>query len=386
MLLSRWTPALLAALALAGCKSHDEPSSTAQDSKTPAATASAKVSPPAPEPKPAPAPAPASGPALSYLKDTSPKSCDWVRQPLPSGGPVVVFSFKEPCNRATVSWSPDGKEGLVFVPSAEPTEPAKVWRVDLVAHTGKPLELKALPGSSGSGEADTPSIRELGFDKQGRPVALLEDMYVERKPEKAKDGQEFVMFEGQRYPLNENEEGAAGLAHAYRYEEGNWKRVETKASHFESDLAPDVRNLEAEKTLMPVVPDPGLAPHMPGEQASEAAAKKLDAAFHPEDEGGQWMAISTPGGAVYFRAAEGGEFLQPSLPVVWEQAGKLVALKGLSVKPDDGFDLQAQDGLLLIFTYGEPYIAQVWDTRTKERVFSAEQANAPTFWPKPGGP
>ncbi|MFL5350770.1 MAG: hypothetical protein ACJ8AT_38865 [Hyalangium sp.] len=381
MSLSRWTPALLAALALTGCKSHDEPSSTAQGSGTPAASASAKGSTPAPTPAPAPVPAPASGPALSYLKDTSPKSCDWVRQPLPSGEPAVVYSFQEPCSQAMVSWSPDGKEGLVFVPPA-----VKAWRVDLVAHTGKPLDLKALLGSSNSGEADTPSIEELGFDKQGRPVALLEDIYSERKPEKGKDGQAFVTFEGQRYPLNENQEGEPGLAHAYRLEEGGWKHVETKASHFETDLAPGIRILKAGETLMPVVPEPGIGGRMPGEEASESAAKKLDVAFPGQDADGQWMSLSTPGGTLYYRGSQGGEFLFPSVPVAWEQGGKLVPVKGLSAKPEDPLELEVQDGLLLISNYSEPYVAQVWDTRTKERVFTAEQANAPTFWPKPGGP
>ena len=40
----------------------------------------------------------------------------------------------------------------------------------------------------------------------------------------------------------------------------------------------------------------------------------------------------------------------------------------------------------MIANYGDPHSVQVWDTKTKERVLSAEGASAPAFWPKPGGP
>lgn len=381
----RWSRMLLAALVLAGCKSEKPPAPSAQPPGTPSAAA-APAKAPAPMPPPAPAPAPASGPALSYLKASDPERCEWLRQPLPSGEPTPLFSFNAACDRSMVSWSPDGKEGLVFTwPSGEGEHP-RAWRVELAGHAGKLLDLKLLPGGRGAGEQDQPYIEQIGFDRQGRPVAIIADVYVSREPEQGADGQRILSFEGQRYSLPVGTEGMPGLAHAYRLEEGGWKHLETKASGFESSLAPGTSVLEAVKALMPVAKASGPQQRLPGEQASAAAAKKLDAAFPGQDEAGQWMVLTTQGGPLYYRGTLGGDFLYPSVPLAWEQEGQLVALEGVGAKPEDWLDLKAQGEWLLIANYGMPRSVQVWNTRTRERVLSAEDANAPAFWPKPGGP
>jgi hypothetical protein len=383
MSLRHWSRALLAALLLAGCKSEKAPATPAQEPSTPAAAAApAKAPVPAPTPAAAPTPAPASGPAVSYLKPSDPERCEWVRHPLPSGEPTPVFSFNAACDRSMVSWSPDGKAGLVFTWPSGQGEGPKAWRVDLAARTGKPLELKSLPGGTGAGDQDKPYIEQIGFDKQGHVVAIVADVYVNRETQKGADGQQVLMFEGKRYPLPEGVEGGPGLAHAYRLEESGWKHLETKASGFESDLAPGTRELDTVKTLLPIAKASTSSERMSGKEAPEAAVKKLAAAFPGHDEeSGQWMEFPTPGGPVYYWGAQGGEYLYPSAPVAWEQQGKPVALEGLSAKPDDFLGLQLLDGWLLIANYGDPRSAQIWDTRTKERILSAEDASAPRFWP-----
>ncbi|WP_224361253.1 hypothetical protein [Hyalangium versicolor] len=391
MSLRRWSRALpFAALALAGCKSNNPPASAAQDAGAPTAAvapAKAPAAPPAPEPVPAPppaAPAVATGPALSFLRPSDPERCDWVRQPLPSGEPTKVFSFDAACDRSMVSWSPDGKEGLVFTwPSGEGEVP-KAWRVDLVAHSGKPLDLKTLPGGKDAGGQDQPALEQLGFDKEGVPVALISDAYVARKAEKGPGGKKFITFEGTRYPVGGGE-GSAGLAHAYRLEAGGWKRIETVATSYGSDLSPGVLELKVNQRLLPVA-KASPSHHNPGEEAAEPAVKKLDKAFPGLDESGQWMVLSTPGGKLYYRGTLGGEFLYPGAPIAWEQDGKLVELEGLFAKPNDYLDIVLQEGWLLVANYGDPRSAQVWDAKTKERIVSAEEASAPAFWPGPGGP
>jgi hypothetical protein len=307
-----------------------------------------------------------------------------VRQPLPSGEAVTVFSFNGACDRSMVSWSPDGKQGLVFTwPSGEGEVP-KAWRVDLVAHKGQPVDLKTLPGGTGSGGQDQPAIDTMGFDKQGRPVALISDEYVTRTPEKGANGKEFMTFEGKQYPVT-GAEGSPGLAHTYRLEEGGWKRIETVATAYGADLAPGTLELEAVKGLQPIA-KASPSHHNPGAEAPADAVKKLDKAFPGLDESGQWMRVSTPGGPLYFRGTLGGEFLYPSAPMRWEQDGKLVELEGLFARPDDYLDIVLQEGWLLVANYSDKRSAQVWDVRTKERIVSAEEASAPAFWPKPGGP
>jgi hypothetical protein len=380
MSLSRWSRTLLAILVLAGCKSEKSPAPTPQPPSAPT-TGAAPAKAPAPAPAPAPVPVPAPALALSYLKPSDPERCEWLRQPLPSGEPTVVFSFNAACDRSMVSWSPDGKEGLVFTwPSGEGEVP-KAWRVDLAARTGQPLGLKTLPGGTGAGGQDQPYIEQLAFDKQGRPVAIVADIYVSRKTQKGG-----VTFDGKLYPLPEGAEGSPGLAHAYRLEEGGWKRAETKGSTFETDIAQGTRVLDTLKTLTAVAKASAPEQEMPGKEATEAAVKKLDAAFPGQDESGQWMELTTPGGPIYYRGTLGGEFLYPSAPIAWEQEGKVVAPDGLWAKPDDFIGLRLQDEWLLIANYGTPRSAQVWNTRTRDRVIAAEDASAPAFWPKPGGP
>lgn len=381
----RWSLALVAALCLAACK-RDEPTPSAPAETSPKAISSKHgatgVGTDAPAALPPPAAADSS--ALSFLRPVDPEKCEWVRQPLPSGEPVTVFTFNAACDRSMVSFSPEGKEGLVFTwPSGEGEVP-KAWRVDAAARTGKPLDLKGLPGANEAGGQDKPYLEQLGFDKQGHPLAVVADVFVSRQPKKGPKDTYSITFEGKSYPLPEVD-GSAGLAHAYRLEGDTWKRLETKGSRFESDIAPGTRELDAARAMMPVWK--ASAPEgVVGKEASEGAVKLLDAALPGQDESGQWMTLPTPGGKVHFRGTQGGEYLYPSAPVRWEQDGKLVELEGLAAKPGDFLGLQVKEEWLLITNFGESRGAQVWDTRTKRRMISVEGANAATFWPKPGTP
>jgi hypothetical protein len=255
--------------------------------------------------------------------------------------------------------------------------------VDLATRSGKPLELKGLPGGTGAGGQDQPYIEQIGFDKQGAPLAVIADIYVSRQPKKGPKDTYSITFEAKSYPLPEMD-GSPGLAHAYRLEGETWKRIETKGSRFESDIAMGTRELDAVRAMLPAFkasPPEGMV----GEEASESAVKMLDAALPGQDESGQWMTLNTPGGKLHFRGTLGGEFLYPSAPVRWEQGGKLVELEGLTAKPGDSLGFQVKEEWLLIANYGEPRSAQVWDTRTRKQMLSLEGANAPAFWPKAGG-
>ncbi|MFY0580494.1 hypothetical protein ACN28S_45230 [Cystobacter fuscus] len=94
---------LASALVLAGCKSNPPAPATVDAGVAAASTPGKEL-----------APVPAAGPSLSYLKRADPERCEWVRLPFPSGNASAVFSFDADCSRSEVSWSPDGKEGLVF--------------------------------------------------------------------------------------------------------------------------------------------------------------------------------------------------------------------------------------------------------------------------------
>lgn len=363
MFLIHWRRALLAvALVLASCKSN---TSTAA---TPDAGIAA-----APAPSKAPAQVPASGPALAYLKPVSPERCAWIRQPIPTGEPVTLFTFDTACDQSEVSWSPSVKEGLVL--SSLPQGGERIWRVDFAQKSDKPMDLKGLPAGTGESGPRKPGITRVGFDAQGRPVALV---YVSAEPEEGQGGEQFISFEGQRYPVTETDSPVRqGLALAYRWEGSEWKRFETKVSG--SYTALDANNALYD-------PGPSRTESLPGQETSKSTAQLLNKTLKPKDRFGKWMALPTPGGTLLYRAqqldSDGSP--SPSGPVRWEQNEKLVELEGLKAKPGDTLVFQLRNDLLVINVLGETQTAYVFDSRTKKNLTSVTGITAPvTLWPEP---
>jgi len=378
MSLLHWRrPLLAAALVVAGCKSNNPaPATATADASVATVSAPAK----------APTPAPASGPALSYLKRVGPQQCAWVRQPIPSGTPTTVFTFDADCTRSLVSWSPDGKEGVVFTwPVGEGAQP-RVWRVDFAAKTGKSMELK-LPGGTGEHGPNKPYIEKVSFDAQGRPVALVSDVYTDRPLEKGKNGEEFISFEGERFPVREKKvDTSPGLALAYRWEGSEWKRFETKLSVYEAEEAPGINALDAAKALS-YIQSPTPPTDLPGKEASMSSGRLLDSSMPEQQETVLWMTLTTPGGMLHYAARNpGNDTLVPAAPVRWEQDGKLAELEELKAKDGDSIGLQVRGDLLLVTVLNEARLAYVFDTRTKKNLLSVEGVESAALWPEPARP
>jgi hypothetical protein len=276
---------------------------------------------------------------------------------------------------------------VVFTwPVGEGARP-RVWRVDFAARTGKPVELKGLPGGTGEQGPNKPYIEEVGFDAQGRPVALVSNVYTDRPLEKGKNGEEFIPFEGERYPVREKKaDSTPGLALAYRWEGAGWKRFETKASAYEAKDAPGINALDAARSLTPVQsPTPSGA--LPGQEASAKSSKLLESSLPVQQEEGRWMTLATPGGMLHYRATNpGDDTLVPAAPLRWEQDGKLLALEGLKAKDGDGIGLQLRGELLLVTVQSEARPAYVFDTRTKKKLLSVTGVASAAFWPEPTRP
>jgi len=326
------------------------------------------------------APSP-TGLSLSYLKTVDPQTCEWVRQPIPSGEPTTVFSFGAECIQSQVGWSPDGTEGLVFVtPDSQEAQPL-LWRVALAAKAGKPVDLGGLPLEPVKG-SERPRIERVGYDAQGRVIALV---FLDRKPRKGRDGKRFIHFEGNRYPIDADVV-SAGLAVAYRLEGASWKRFEVKgSSNDEGAEHPGTDVLDAARAL----PSPwyGMGGTLPGREVSKAEAKALDAVAPGQSQGGKWMALPTPGGALFYRAAQNlqDDSLYPATPVRWEQGGKPQPLEGMTAQDESTLSTQLQGDLLLMYLLGqETRSAYLYDTRSKKRLGFIDNATHPDFWPQAG--
>ena len=383
-MLLRWNCLWLTVVLLAGCKSESRESAATDKGGAAVPVSSKDLTPPpisSKEPTPTSAPVAAPGPVLSYLKPVDAQRCQWVRQPLPSGA-STEYTFNAACNESLLSWSPDGTEGLAFSFAVGEGAQPRAWRVDFAKKSGKPMDLKGLLGGSGGAGFGKASIQRVSFDAQGRPVALVSAVYAKDELEKGVGGERFITFEGQRYPVK-GDEGSPGLAMAYRLDGTEWKRFETEVSSFESESAPGVDVLDAAKTLP--VQTPSLFGEPPGQEASEGAAQRLDAALPGHESFGKWMSLSTPDGTLHYRGRQDPEdnSFFPSTPVRWEQEGKLVELEGLPAKEGDRLGFQVRRGFLLVVVLAEETrFMHVFDTRTQKKLVSVKDIESATFWPE----
>ncbi|MFP2957562.1 hypothetical protein ACLEPN_06935 [Myxococcus sp. 1LA] len=357
--------ALLAAVALLGCQSRKE-----EKPATPPAPAAAPQAAEAPKPTPPPE----ARTELGYLKPTEDgEHCEWLRQPL-KGSATRVFGFDAYCDRSSVSWSPDGKQGLVFTwPSGEGEVP-QAWRVDVVAKSGQPLDLKSLPGGTSAGAPNEPFVSRIAFDAQGRPVALVV---------LASEAKGDITFQGESFPVPKGQ-GVPGLAMAYRFEDGAWKRIEAKATRFQEEGPSEQGLLEAEASLTPTWLA-SLPTQLPGSKAPPSLAKELDAQEPGAAGAGWWMELPGPGGTLYFRARQEGPQLVLGQPLLWARGDQRVSLKDLT-EPDAYLGLQFDRDLLLVTSYGGFAAATVWDPKTQQRVVSIPDVYAPAFWPTSRAP
>ena len=319
------------------------------------------------------------GPGLSYLKAGEGEVCEWMRQPLPSGEPVRVFSFDAAdCGGASVTWSRDGKQGLVTVSNTGSEPGLRVWRVDLQKGTGTPVSLSGLPEPKPPTGKDVPMIADLSFDPQGRLVALVDYSLVLQPPAPEPDGKLFISFEGKRYPVKEGP-GNAAILMAYRLEAGTWKRVELKAT-----WSRDFKELKTGRTLQPVASQTGVLGFRGKEVPSKDPALKLLTAAFPDKRVGRWTRVSTPGGPLYYREEPMGDAYGGFAPVRWGVGGKLTPVEGVPDGQDVAVGFQLQGALLLVQLEGSVGpTTLIIDTKTKKRLLSLDDLNAPALWPRP---
>jgi hypothetical protein len=333
---------------------------------------------------------------LSYLEDSPDKKCRWV-QHTPPAEPKTVFSFAIDCSSVSLAWSADGGEALVFSGANGGEPKPQVWRVDLA--TGKGTPLASLPSR---GEFGT-----IGFDAQSRPVALMNELYMEgtdtpptlkvEETGTGEDAKKQFVFEGQRYDLALD--GIPGLSHAFRLEGGKWTRFETKSSSYEWDYAASYRALDAFDAMAPTAEKlqdhaRELAKDVPEDSPDSAAlrAARGSSGTNSEAEGetetdtaGSWKQLETAAGPLYLWEDYGYELPQLSGPVRIRGDKGLVEPAGLAINGALSVDVR---GELVLLAYteesGKP-VARLWNAKTKALVVSLFNKNLVTFWPKPSG-
>lgn len=367
----RWSHTLVAALLLAGCKSNKD--------KEPVPQAAAPTAPATKPPAPAPVQAPVSDATLSYLEPSADAKCRWV-QHTPPAEPKVVFTLPSACGDVGVAWKTEGQEALAYARRSGEGQKSEAWRVDLATGTSTPVPLPT------QGQFGT-----IGFDTQGRVVALMDDLYDEESAPahlkmvtvgKGDDAKKQLVFEGQRYDAALD--GVPGLAHAFRLEGGAWKRFETKSSSYDWDYAAGYRMLDAYDALAPTA-------EKLREGAREAIKPVLEDspafaalnALPPPSEAGGWRWLETVGGPLYLWEDEGGELASLTGPVLIQGAEGPVEPEGLKVTGGVSVDVRGE--LVLLGSSDDAGRPQgwLWNARTKKVLASFSGKESVTFWPRP---
>lgn len=317
---------------------------------------------------------------LSYLESSPDKQCRWM-QLTPPGEPRTVVTLPADCFRLSLAWRPDGRQALVTHRQGNKHE---IWQVDL--ETGTYTVFSSLPSRG--------VFRGIGFDVQGRPVAVMHERYVEGEdtPSRAIDIVETVtgeetrrqlLFEGQ--VLDMAEEGEPVLIHFFRQEkDGTWKRFRTKSTCYD---AMECTGIREDAHAEPIFHEPpGSAREALGDVPQDAPDfAALSAVREPVDPGswkGSWKQLETAAGPLYLYHWEeygnGGDPAPSPGLVRIRGDGGLVEPEGLSFRGP--LSATRRGDLVLLGSVGD---SRLWNAKTKKLVASLNGKLAVFFWPKP---
>ena len=365
---------LSAALAL-GCKKEPPPAPAPTAPKAAAADLG-------PEALPARQDFEATDSTLSLVAPDG-RYCVWVKQDIAAPSKrYALASVEGSCLGARTALSADGKRGaLRFDPgnvrsSAQgnpafpnPIPPSdmkdRLFEVDVAAGTAHEVPLPP------RGDFD-----EFGFDAQGRLLALT---LQHPTAEEMQAGE--VRVDGQAVPLEAEGEGSAAVAHAYAWEGGAWKRIESKVTTEGADYSQGIDALKASKGLGYRSGEALLA-RIQGDNEKRNAVLDALRPLAPDLSAtdGQWIRAGSGDGRFDVWEATDSEFPYTT--------GLLVFLDGNTpVKPPE-YPYTRSD-VVAVRTRG-PYLLVAQELlgahprlyRGRALVWRSEDARAVTFWPK----
>ncbi|HEX8823742.1 MAG TPA: hypothetical protein VF794_27720, partial [Archangium sp.] len=264
-------------------------------------------------------------------------------------------------------------------PDESPTRGAQPRLYEVMLASG---EVRSVPFPPEEGE-----VRDIGYDAQGLVARALHPLTEEQQLQGS------VILDGQELSFDPEQEGLPALAFAYRLgAQGQWKRVEVKASSEGSDLSLGISALE----LAPQGPDStGLLSSQPDGDSDEPTpvqvarllpfvpaplVEKVKAEGMPEDSVG-WVRDTTPAGAFYVWQVT-GDTPHTTGHLVLESGEQLHPVKELGFTDGDVVAINTQGPFLLVASQRAGTHPRLYDVRTRALVFRSDAARAVTFWPR----
>jgi|GEM_PF-1520225 len=347
---------------------------------------------------------------LSYLVD-QPGECHW-RQYSPFAKSETVAKMPTACSEVQLAWSPDGTRALIHFKTigkdGEYTHHLRLVDLATSGHTNLPIPTQG-------------DLVRHGFDFQGRPIALLEDpvdLFPEEAPEEGEaaherkgyepylrvvtegsgeDARQVIRFEEETYPASNV--GTAGLAHAFRLEDGQWTRIETQSTYYGVESAPSVHALDAMAQLGPTpeamvdeanasftaVPDDAAVIDQLNRLSRLKQKGKEGKPAQTAPQNSLWQQYETPNGSLYVNQAGEKGFTYLAAPMYRDGPNGPVRLHLRSIDNDSALTIFTRGDLMLVVgDNGKGPASLLWSMKKAEVIASlpggAEQV---TFWPKP---
>lgn len=353
-------------------------------------------------PKPAAAPdagapavawkAPAATSTLSVFEPVD-TGCAWLLVDPMAKSQRALAEFPGACVGARVTWSPDGAKAVVwFDPShvqvagyasqvsspagypdelPEPGATPRAFVVDLATGKASPVPLPSF---------ERQELQELGVDSAGQVFAFFEEALSEAVLE-----QKSVTVDGQAFDLTVFEEGLPALAHAYRFEKGQWTRAEVKATTTGWDYALGVQALDAHGKLGARSVELSSA-HAQGDAVTGAALAKLKP-LQPKkakgDDDGHWIFLGA-GGQRFYAWEISGEFAYTTGLLAAGEPPK--PLPRLGFTDGDLVAVRTSGPFVLVTAAGVGAHPRLYRMPAGELVYSSDGARAVTFWPTTAAP
>lgn len=332
---------------------------------------------------------PDSASTLSYVTPGDGGTCVWMRADPAANRFAELGAVPEPCAGARIAWpgtadaghaliwfDPEARAGSTLPGAAYPSEDSipvepsgRVY--ELFIATGEVRALAPLP-------ADAGHVQEVAYSKGEPTVLVLQPLEVPMGEAKN------VTMDGVELTFEPSMEGLAALAHAYRLQDGAWKRVETKTTGEASDGALGVSALEAAAELGPRTAD-SLAPRAQGDVVEDTELLRRLSPLRPEGGEGGWIFLGSSAGRFY----------------VWEEQiefpftmGNVVfAMKNtdggqylsrppqLGFTPKDFVAVRSRGPFVLVAEADSGRHPRLYDAADGSLVWKNDSAWATTFWP-----
>lgn len=325
---------------------------------------------------PAVAAAPASL-ALSLFEPT-PGGLAWRRHdPLTAKQLPAIATFPGSADHIRVAWSHGRDQALVWF--EHESGPDRLWQVTLPHGAKQPLPAPPVGQWLDVGYAPDGGILALTLQNEHTPQPL--------KPQQDKQGWYFRL-EGERYSVPAGQEGIPALAHAFRWERGAWRKVETALTTDGWDYAQRTDALKAASTFGPRT-HALLTPHPEGREVPDGPLRRqlfaLEQGLDPE--GGQWLGVGKTSNTVYVWQ-EQGEFVYATRLIAWMDGRRPVKAPGPAwrTKREAHWDirfaaLMPRGRHLLVSDAWSGERPWLYDVATRQVVYRSPTARAAVFWP-----